>query len=166
MLSSLISRSGGLAGPGAVNPFVKALGSFETTQARILPLAVLNQSKPSLLADFMAAGGVDVLAVWMLQADGEDGGAAITLLRDSLKLLQQLPATKAFVRSTKSARVLVALKKHVDKAVSDGAVALIKAWKEVMGISSSASSTKAGGRWVEEGAGRVGLGEWAGAFPV
>jgi hypothetical protein len=132
ILTPLIDRSGGLVDGGSVGPFIQAMGSFKTTLSRVLPTSVLSLSRPSLLSDFMAAGGVDMLASWMLEAEGEDSEHAKTLLVDVLKLLQKLPVTKSFVSSTRSARVIGSLRKHRDPEVQQLAQQVVKQWMRVM----------------------------------
>lgn len=132
ILAPLIDRSGGLVDGGSVGPFIQAMGSFKTTLSRVLPTSVLSLSRPSLLSDFMAAGGVDMLASWMLEAEGEDSEHAKTLLVDVLKLLQKLPVTKSFVSSTRSARVIGSLRKHRDPEVQQLAQQVVKQWMRVM----------------------------------
>jgi hypothetical protein len=148
MLEPLIDRSGGLTDASAVGPFVQVMASFKTTLSRILPTSVLSLSKPSLLSDFMAAGGVDMLASWMLEAEGEDSDTAKTLLVDVLQLLQKLPVTKAFVSATRSAKVIGSLRKHRDPDIQQLAQQVVKLWMKVIPgkASSSGSSVKAGNR--------------------
>lgn len=151
LLEPLIDRYGALTGASAVGPFIQAMPSFKTTLSRILPTSVLALSKPSLLSDFMAAGGVDMLASWMLEAEGEDSDGAKTLLVDVLELLQKLPVTKAFVSSTRSAKVIGSLRKHRDPEIQQLAQQVVKLWMKVIpgkGSSSGGSSAKAGGRCV------------------
>lgn len=148
LLEPLIDRYGALTGASAVGPFIQVMPSFKTTLSRILPTSVLALSKPSLLSDFMAAGGVDMLASWMLEAEGEDSDGAKTLLVDVLELLQKLPVTKAFVSSTRSAKVIGSLRKHRDPEIQQLAQQVVKLWMKVIPGkgSSSGSSAKAGGR--------------------
>jgi hypothetical protein len=146
MLEPLIDRSGGLTA-NAVGPFIQVMASFKTTLSRILPTSVLSLSKPSLLSDFMAAGGVDMLASWMLEAEGEDSDTAKTLLVDVLQLLQKLPVTKAFVSATRSAKVIGSLRKHRDPDIQQLAQQVVKLWMKVIpGKASSGGSGKAGSR--------------------
>lgn len=149
MLEPLIDRSGGLTGASAVGPFIQVMGNFKTTLSRILPTSVLSLSKPSVLSDFMAAGGVDLLASWMLEAEGEDSDNAKTLLVDVLQLLQKLPVTKAFVSATKSAKVIGSLRKHRDPDIQQLAQQVVKLWMRVIpgkSSGSSGSSVKPGSR--------------------
>lgn len=150
LLEPLIDRYGALTGASAVGPFIQVMPSFKTTLSRILPTSVLALSKPSLLSDFMAAGGVDMLASWMLEAEGEDSDGAKTLLVDVLELLQKLPVTKAFVSSTRSAKVIGSLRKHRDPEIQQLAQQVVKLWMKVIPgkASSGGSSAKADGRCV------------------
>lgn len=149
MLAPLIDRYGALTGASAVGPFIQVMPSFKTTLSRILPTSVLALSKPSLLSDFMAAGGVDMLASWMLEAEGEDSDGAKTLLVDVLELLQKLPVTKAFVSATRSAKVIGSLRKHRDPEIQQLAQQVVKLWMKVIpgkGSSSGSGSAKPGSR--------------------
>lgn len=149
LLEPLIDESGGLTNAAAVSGFVATMSSFKTSLSRILPASVLGLTKPSLLADFMGAGGVDTLALWILAAEGEEGPHAKDLLKEILLVMQKLPVTKAFVQSTKSAKVIGSLRKsYPDGEVRELAQQVVKAWMKVIptSSSSSASASAAGGK--------------------
>lgn len=146
LLMPLIDSSGGLTDAASAGPFIKAMASFRTTLARSLPTSVLSLSKPSLLADFMAGGGVDVLATWMLEAMGEESDQAKSLLVDILRLLQKLPVSKAFVQSTKSAKVIGALRKHDSVEVRKLARQVVELWMKVIPPSGSGGSSASSGK--------------------
>jgi hypothetical protein len=145
ILAPLIDRSGGLMDGSSVVPFIQAMGNFKTTLSRVLPTSVLSLSLPSLLSDFMAAGGVDMLASWMLEAEGEDSEHAQNLLVDVLKLLRKLPVTETFVSTTRSARVVGSLRKHRDPEVQQLAQQVVRQWMRVMpGKAGSAKAAATG----------------------
>lgn len=141
LLEPLIDDNGGLKDSQAVSSFVETMGCFKTTLSRILPASVLGLTRPSLLSDFMAAGGVDTLAVWILAAEGEDSASSKDLLKDILQLMQKLPVTKVFVQSTKSAKVIGSLRKsHPDRNIRDLAQQVVKLWMRVIPPSNKATS--------------------------
>jgi hypothetical protein len=140
LLEPLINSAGGLRDAATVEAFIQSMDSYKTTTSRILPTTVLSNSAPSVLTAFMAAGGVDRLGSWMLEAEGEDTDHAKTLLVDCLRLMQKLPVTQAFVSSTRSARVVGSLRKGRDREVAQLAQQVVKLWMRVIPQGSKASS--------------------------
>ncbi|WIA35347.1 hypothetical protein OEZ86_003801 [Tetradesmus obliquus] len=112
LLLPFINSAGGISDVASVQPFIKAMGSFSSSLARMLPCTVLGLSSAAVLAEFMARGGVDVLSGWMLTALQEDSEQASQFLAEALSALKKLPVTKGFVQGTKSAKVIGALRKH------------------------------------------------------
>lgn len=112
LLLPFINSAGGISDVASVQPFIKAMGSFSSSLARMLPCTVLGLSSAAVLAEFMARGGVDVLSGWMLTAMQEDSEQASQFLAEALSALKKLPVTKGFVQGTKSAKVIGALRKH------------------------------------------------------
>lgn len=139
VLVKFINHEGGVASTAMVQGFIDALSRFNSSLARMLPSTVLGLSSQPVLADFMMRGGVDVLSSWMLQAMEEDNTQASQLLVEILSTLKKLPVTKAFVQSTKSAKVIGALRKHDNADVRKLARDVVAAWMKAI----PASSTRA-----------------------
>jgi hypothetical protein len=126
-----------------VPSFIKAMGSFNSSLARMLPCTVLGLSGAAVLSEFMARGGVDVLSSWMLQAMQEDSDQASQFLAEVLAALKKLPVTKAFVQGTKSAKVIGALRKHDSSDVRRLARDVVGLWMKAIPASAKASGTTA-----------------------
>lgn len=137
LLVKFINASGGVSDIPSVQAFVTQLPRFDSSLARMLPCTVLGLSSRPVLAEFMARGGVDVLSNWMLQAMEDDNEPASQLLVEILGLLKKLPVTKAFVQSTKSAKVVGALRKHDNADVRKLARDVVALWMKAIPPSSS-----------------------------
>lgn len=142
LLVPYINNAGGVSDVAKVQPFVKALSSFSSTLARTLPCTILSLSSQPVLAEFMNSGGVDVLSGWMLQAMEEDTDQASQFLVEALSTLKKLPVTKTFVQSTRSAKIIGALRKHDGSNVAKLAREVVAIWMKA--IPPTAKST----RWV------------------
>eukprot|EP00775_Hariotina_reticulata_P008106 gene8106-8299_t len=133
-----LKRAGAISDTSTVQPFVKALAAFSSSMARTLPCTILNLSSAAVLSEFMTKNGVDIISSWMLQAMEEDDDHASQFLVEALSMLKQLPINKAFVQSTKSAKVVGALRKHDSADVRKLAREVVALWMKV--VSTSASS--------------------------
>jgi hypothetical protein len=132
LLLPFINSAGGVSDIASVQPFIKAMGSFNSSLARMLPCTVLGLSSAAVLSEFMARGGVDVLSNWMLQAMQEDSEQASQFLAEVLAALKKLPVTKAFVQGTKSAKVIGALRKHDSSDVRRLARDVVALWMKAI----------------------------------
>eukprot|EP00878_Enallax_costatus_P012814 GHUV01013381.1.p1 GENE.GHUV01013381.1~~GHUV01013381.1.p1 ORF type:complete len:433 (+),score=127.27 GHUV01013381.1:149-1447(+) len=156
ILAPFVNSAGGLADSAAVPAFIAVLPKFSSTLSRFLVSTVLGVSSQAALSQFMGRGGVDVLSDWMLQAMEEDTEQASNLLVDILTTLKTLPVTKAFVQSTKSAKVIGALRKHDSADVRKMAREVVAVWMKAMpATSSKATSAKPAAPGPAPAAGRL-----------
>lgn len=137
ILVKFINTEGGVSSTSQVQPFIAALNKFKSSVARMLPSTVLGLSSQAVLMEFMARGGVDVLSGWMLQAMEDDDAQASQLLVEILSTLKKLPVTKVFVQSTKSAKIIGALRKHDNADVRKLARDVVATWMKAIPSSNS-----------------------------
>jgi hypothetical protein len=143
LLLPFINSAGGMSDVASVQPFIKAMGSFNSSLARMLPCTVLGLSSAAVLSEFMARGGVDVLSNWMVQAMQEDSDQASHFLAEVLAALKKLPVTKAFVQGTKSAKVIGALRKHDSSEVRRLARDVVALWMKAIPASTKVAGAAA-----------------------
>lgn len=137
VLVPFVNSAGGISDAASVPAFIAALPKFSSSLSRFLPSTVLGLSSQAVLTQFMARGGVDVLSHWMLQAMEEDTEQANNLLVDILTTLKRLPVNKTFIQSTKSAKVIGALRKHDSADVRKLARDVVAVWMKAMPATSS-----------------------------
>jgi hypothetical protein len=103
----------------------------------VVGFCTVHQMLLSAFSTVAAAAGL----TW-LQAMEEDDDHASQFLVEALSMLKQLPVNKAFVQSTKSAKVVGALRKHDSTDVRKLAREVVGLWMQVVSSSSGSSTAK------------------------